>query len=149
MEVLYTTRAGQARDLCAGDWANAISTGFRLKDVQGGVAAPDVFVGSSADIRRIEDYDELVRPASNAITSPHAFFSGTDLILVPQVVVSGDGLVYEVYQGLMGRADWRDAVLMPVAGPCSGHANCLLHKKKRKNRKNRTVEHTHSICGLH
>lgn len=40
-------------------------------------------------------------------------------------VVSGDGLVYEVINGLMDRDDWQQAIKMPIAQIPGGSANAL------------------------
>jgi sphingosine kinase len=41
------------------------------------------------------------------------------------IVVSGDGLVYEVINGLMDRVDWDTAIKMPLAQIPGGSANGL------------------------
>lgn len=41
------------------------------------------------------------------------------------VVVSGDGLLFEVINGLMDRPDWRRAIKMPIAQIPGGSANAL------------------------
>ena len=41
------------------------------------------------------------------------------------IVVSGDGLVYEVINGLMNRPDWREAIKTPVGQIPGGSANAL------------------------
>lgn len=41
------------------------------------------------------------------------------------LVVSGDGLVYEVLNGLWERKDWRDAIRMPVGAIPGGSANAI------------------------
>lgn len=50
------------------------------------------------------------------------------------VVASGDGLVYEVINGLLSRPDWQEALKVPIGHlPCgSGNAfiaNIILHSK--------------------
>ena len=41
------------------------------------------------------------------------------------LVVSGDGLVYEVINGLMSRADWQEAIKVPINQLPGGSANAL------------------------
>jgi sphingosine kinase len=41
------------------------------------------------------------------------------------IVVSGDGLVYEIINGLMERDDWRRAIQIPIAQIPGGSANAL------------------------
>ncbi|XP_014673634.1 PREDICTED: sphingosine kinase 1-like [Priapulus caudatus] len=41
------------------------------------------------------------------------------------VVCAGDGIVYEVYNGLMQRPDWQEAILMPVGVLPGGSGNAL------------------------
>ena len=42
------------------------------------------------------------------------------------VVVSGDGLVHEVYNGLLARADWSEALGFPVGVIPGGSGNALV-----------------------
>ena len=42
------------------------------------------------------------------------------------VVVSGDGLVHEVYNGLLGRPDWSEAIGFPVGVIPAGSGNALV-----------------------
>jgi sphingosine kinase len=41
------------------------------------------------------------------------------------VVVSGDGLIFEIINGLMERPDWKRAIKMPIAQIPGGSANAL------------------------
>ena len=41
------------------------------------------------------------------------------------IVISGDGLVYEVINGLMSRPDWQQAIKIPIAQIPGGSANAL------------------------
>ena len=41
------------------------------------------------------------------------------------IVISGDGLAYEVINGLMSRPDWQQAIKMPIAQIPGGSANAL------------------------
>ncbi|KAH3871345.1 hypothetical protein DPMN_034543, partial [Dreissena polymorpha] len=41
------------------------------------------------------------------------------------VIVSGDGLIYEVVNGLMGRSDWEDAMKIPIGCVPGGSGNAL------------------------
>ena len=41
------------------------------------------------------------------------------------IVISGDGLVYEVINGLMSRPDWQEAIKTPIAQIPGGSANAL------------------------
>lgn len=41
------------------------------------------------------------------------------------VVVSGDGLIHEIINGIMSRADWREAIQIPIGQIPAGSANGL------------------------
>lgn len=41
------------------------------------------------------------------------------------IVISGDGLIFEVLNGLMEREDWQDAIKLPVGQIPAGSANGL------------------------
>lgn len=43
------------------------------------------------------------------------------------VIVSGDGLVYELMNGLMQRNDWRESIKIPVGVVPGGSGNGLAH----------------------
>lgn len=43
------------------------------------------------------------------------------------VIVSGDGLLYEVFNGIMQRDDWREAIKMPIGIIPGGSGNGLAH----------------------
>jgi len=51
------------------------------------------------------------------------------------VIVSGDGLMHEVYQGLASRPDWSDAFRIPVTmvpgGSGNAMAKCVLHFRSK------------------
>lgn len=41
------------------------------------------------------------------------------------IVISGDGLVFEVLNGLLSRPDWKDAIKVPIGQIAAGSANGL------------------------
>ena len=51
-------------------------------------------------------------------------------------IISGDGLVYEIYQGIMRRPDWENACKLPIAiipgGSGNGLAKSVTHFQKKK-----------------
>lgn len=43
------------------------------------------------------------------------------------VSISGDGLLFEIFNGLMQRTDWEDAIKIPVGTIPGGSGNGLAH----------------------
>jgi sphingosine kinase len=77
------------------------------------------------------NYDLLVTQRANQACN---FVAGLPTLLHRYssiAIVSGDGLVYEIYQGLMTRTDWEVACKMPIAiipgGSGNGLAKSVVH----------------------
>lgn len=60
------------------------------------------------------------------------------------IIVSGDGLVYEIINGLMERDDWQEAIKMPICQIPGGSANalaCCLSYAEKQPFKNISLDH--------
>ena len=85
---------------------------------------------------RCINYDLLVTQRAN---QAYNFVAGLPTLLHRYssiAIVSGDGLVYEIYQGLMTRTDWEVACKMPIAiipgGSGNGLAKSLVHFQEKE-----------------
>ena len=100
-------------------------------------AKPNFYIRSSSPVRLLPPRRVFDASAFGLEYAGHArdFVQEMDLSECGGIVVaSGDGLVYEVINGLMSRRDWQEALKLPIGHlPCgSGNAfvtNIALHSK--------------------